>query len=127
MPDQAPRRNPLDAGFGLVALVLGALLFAGSIQDPGDPLWPGLLAGTACALLAYLTAARVLGGARQRLDASGGGGLLGLAADLGSLALAVLSILVPPVGFVALLALAFLLVRSRRAQDRKYEGLRILR
>jgi hypothetical protein len=126
-PDQAPRRNPVDAGFGLVALVLGAILFAGSIQDPGDPLWPGLLAGAACALLAYLAVARVLGGARRRLDASGGGGLLGVFADGAALALAALAIFVPPVSFLALAALAVLLVRARRAGDRKYEGLRILR
>lgn len=126
-PDQAPRRNPVDAGFGLVAIALGAMLFAGAVQGIGDPLWPGLLAGAACALLAYLAVSRVLGGARRRLDEGGGSGLLGVFADGAALALAALAIFIPPVGYLALAALAFLLVRSRRAGERKYEGLRILR
>jgi hypothetical protein len=37
------------------------------------------------------------------------------------------SIFVPPVAFVALVAFVVLALRSRSEGDRKYEGLRILR
>lgn len=127
-PGRAPRRNPVDAGFGLVALALGALLFAGSIAEGGRDGAPWVVAGMACALLAYLATAQLLSGARRRLAATGGGGgLLGVYADLTALALAGLAVLVPPLSFAALAAFAWLLVRGRRAGERKYEGLRILR
>jgi hypothetical protein len=48
-------------------------------------------------------------------------------ADAIALALAGLAIALPPVGIVALVAFAVLLVRSRSGRDGKYEGLRVLR
>jgi hypothetical protein len=124
--DHAPRRNPVDAGFGLAALALGALLFGGSLAEGGHATAPGVIAGTLCALLGYLAAASFFGGARRRLD-PGARGVLGVYADGAALALAGLAILVPPLSFAALAAFAWLLVRSRRARERKYEGLRVLR
>ena len=125
-PDRAPGRNPVDAGFGLVAMALGALLFGGSLADGGNASWPGVFAGIACALLGYLAAGAFFGRVRQRLD-SEAAGLLDVYADVVALALAGLAILAPPVGFAALAAFLWLLVRGRRDAGRKYEGLRILR
>jgi len=118
--------DPLQAALLAVALVLGALLFAGSLEDGGREGLPGLLAGVACAALAYFAVTRLLSGARRRLEGSAAS-LLVVYADATALALAGLSILLPPVGFLALAAFAFLLVSSRRRGERKYEGLRILR
>lgn len=114
---------PLLAG---VAVALGGLLFAGSLADGGHSAWPGLAAGVACALLAFYAAGAFLGRVRKRLD-PGAAGFLDTYADLAALVLAGLSILAPPVGFLALAAFAWLIARGRGQADRKYEGLRILR
>lgn len=111
---------------GVVAAVLGALFFAGSLADGGQTDWWGLLAGAACALVAFAAASAFLGRVRRRLDGEAAA-FLDVYADLIALALAGLAILAPPVGFLALAAFAYLLVRGRAQADRKYEGLRILR
>jgi hypothetical protein len=116
----------LAGGLGLVALPIGALLFAGSLADGGHEGWPGLIAGVVCAALGYLVATRLLGRARGRLDAPAAR-LLPVWADLAALALAGASILAPPLGLVAIVALAYLLARDRGRDAEKYEGLRILR
>jgi len=86
----------------------------------------GLLAGAACAALAFLAVTSLLRGARRRLESSAAG-MLGVYADAVALALAGLSILFPPLAFVALAAFAWLLVTSRRQGAKKYAGLRSLR
>jgi hypothetical protein len=113
-------------GFGVVAVGLGALLFAGSLADGEHTSWPGLLAGAASALLGFLAATAFLDRVRRRLD-GGAATLLDVYADLAALVLAGLAILAPPVGFLALGAFLWLLVRGREGEERKYEGLRILR
>jgi len=74
-------------------------------------------------------AARVISsivfGAAKRAESGFGG--IGLVVSLAALALAGLSILLPPVSLVALLALAWLAIARRRRAQRKYEGLRILK
>lgn len=119
-------RVAVARGLAAVALALGALLFGGSLADGGAASWPGVLAGVACALLGYLAAGAFLGRVRRRLDGQAAA-LLDVYADGAALALAGLSILAPPVGFAALAAFAWLLVRGRRQAGAKYEGLRILR
>ncbi|HKP92047.1 MAG TPA: hypothetical protein VJT75_18910, partial [Thermoleophilaceae bacterium] len=79
-----------------------------------------------CAALGYAAVATLFARARRRLD-GGGASLLTVYADAISLALAGLAIALPPVGLVALVAFAVLLVRGRASGDRKYEGLRVLR
>ena len=121
------RPRPPAAGlFAAAALALGALLFAGSLADGGHTTWPGLVAGVACAALAWAAASTFLARVRRRLDA-GAAGLLDAYADGVALALAGLAILVPPVSFLALAVFTWLLARGRRDAARKYEGLRILR
>ncbi|MFL5780567.1 MAG: hypothetical protein ACJ760_04570 [Thermoleophilaceae bacterium] len=119
-------RDPATLLLAGLALVFGALLFAGSLADHGHEAWPGLVAGAACAVLAYAAVAMLFTRARRRVQ-GGAAGLLTLYADAIALALAGLSIFVEPVGYVALVAFAVLLVRSRAGGDRKYEGLRVLR
>ena len=119
-------RDPATLLLAGVALVLGALLFAGSLAEGHRDAWPGLVAGVACAALGYAAVATLFARARRRVDA-GGAGLLSVYADVVALALAGLAIALPPVGLVALAAFAVLLVRSRAGGDRKYEGLRVLR
>lgn len=111
---------------GVVGVALGALLFAGSLADGDHTSWPGLAAGAACAALGLAAAGLFLGRVRRRLEGAAAT-LLDVYADLAALALAGLSILAPPVGFAALAALLYLAVRGRGGDERKYEGLRILR
>jgi len=112
--------------FGVLGLVFGALLFAGSLADTGHKSWPGLIAGVACAALGFAAVAGLLGRTRRRLD-SGAVSMLAAIADLFSLVLAGLAILIPPISFVALAGFVVLALGGRRAGDQKYEGLRILR
>lgn len=124
--ERASARSAPDIAFAAAAIVLGALLFAGSLAEGGREGWPGLLAGAACAALGAAAAILLLGRVRRRLDA-GAQPFLGAYADAAALVLAALSILVPPVAFIALPAFAYLLVAGRRREGGKYEGLRILR
>jgi hypothetical protein len=120
--------HPFDAAMLVLGIVLGALLFAGTLADHGYASWPGILGGLACAALGYFALASLFAGARRRLAGSGGPlMLLGVYADLVALVLAGLSILFPPIAFVALAAFLVLIVRSRSESAQKYEGLRSLR
>lgn len=122
-------RDPVDLAAGLIGLVLGALLFAGTLaghhhQDS----WIGLIAGVACAALGYLAVAAVFGRARRRLrDAGGALALLSIYADVIALALAGIAILVPVVAYAALVVFVVLVVRTRGDRAQKFQGLRILR
>lgn len=110
----------------LLSVVLGALLFAGSLAAGGHAAIPGLIAGVACAALAYVATFSVVAGAARRLDGDTVG-FLTLYADAAALALAAVAIFLPPLSFLALVAFALVLLKSRAAADRKYAGLRILR
>jgi uncharacterized membrane protein len=112
----------------VLGVVLGALLFGGSLADEGYASWPGIIGGVVCATLGYFAVAALFARARKRLSDSGGAvALLDAYADVIALALAGLSILLPPLGFVALAAFLVLIVRSRGESAQKYEGLRSLR
>jgi hypothetical protein len=119
-------RRAVAAGSALVAVVLGALLFAGSLAEGGHSALPGIVAGAACALLAYVAIGGLLVRVARRLD-DAAARLLTVYADLTALLLAALSIFLPPLAFLALAAFVVLLIRSRREKGRKYAGLRILR
>jgi hypothetical protein len=130
-PDES--RDPVALALGAIGLVVGALLFAGSLAEGHHASWPGLVGGALAAALGYLAVAQLFARARRRLRAAaassegGAPNLLDAYADVISLALAGLSILAPPVGLVALVAFLVLMFRTRGSGDRKYEGLRILR
>jgi hypothetical protein len=117
----------VERGLGVLGIVLGALLFAGSLADgDADAAWIGLPAGAICAALGFVAVAALFARARRRIE-GGAASTLGVFADLAAVALAGLSILLPPLGLVALVVFLVLLVRSRGEGDRKYGGLRILR
>ena len=107
------------------AVVLGALLFAGSLTEGGREGWIGLPLGAACAALAWYASARFFARARARLQSEAR--LLDVYGDLIALSIALVSVVIPPLAFGAVAAFLFLLVRGRQADERKYEGLRILR
>ena len=127
-----PNRS-LELVAAVIGLILGSLLFAGSLAEGGNASWPGIVAGVACAALAWASVGALFERARRRLgaerpDAAGGSAdLLSLYAEGIALALAGLAIALPPVSFLALIAFAVLLVRGRRDADSKYAGLRVLR
>ncbi len=119
-------RRMVGIASAVVAAVLGALLFAGSLADGGNSGIPGLVAGAFCALLAYVAIGGLLERVAKRLDESAAR-LLTVYADVLALVLAAISIFLSPVAFLAIAAFVLLLVKGRREQGRKYAGLRILR
>ena len=127
-----PNRS-LDMAAAALGLALGGLLFAGSLAEGGNTTWPGILAGVACAALAWASVGALFERARRRLGAArdqqqgGPGDFLALYAEAVALALAGLAILLPPVSFLALIAFVVLLIRGRNDADSKYAGLRVLR
>jgi hypothetical protein len=127
MAERSGANERLMARLGLLlSVTLGALLFAGALAAGGQSAIPGLVAGVACAALAYVAVFSLLSRAARRLDGEAAG-FLTLYADGAALILAALAIFLPPVSFLALIAFALVLVRGRAAADRKYAGLRILR
>jgi uncharacterized membrane protein len=117
-----------DALWAVVAMGLGALLFAGVLEDEDYFGTAGLVPGMVCALLGFLAARAFLGGAADRLAARGeSGGTIRTLGDLGAIAVAALALLVPPIAYVAVAFCLYVLAARRRRAGEKYEGLRILR
>jgi hypothetical protein len=123
---EPPERAPLEGVFALLALAVGALLFAGSLADDGHESWPGIIAGILCATLGYLAVATLFGRVRRRLDREAAA-FLPVYADVVALSLAGLAILFPPVSYLALAAFLWVILGGRAREDRKYAGLRVLR
>lgn len=124
-------RSHLERGAGEAALTgigagLGALLFAGTLDDRHTTWWPGLLAGVVCALIAQAGARSLLTRTRARLDAAAAAALF-LYAEAAALVLAGLSVLVPPVSVLAIAFFVWLRTGGRRRDGERYAGLRILR
>jgi hypothetical protein len=125
----APRlqSGPLAALLGVASLALGALLFAGSLVRDGHAAWPGWVGGVICAAVGIAASRPFLARLRGRLDANAAAVGVPVIADGSALLMAILSIVAPPLGLVALIGLLWLLYGSRRRGDQKYAGLRILR
>jgi len=119
-------RRPMLAASALLAGALGALFFAGSLCRGHYAIWPGLVGGVICALIALSATRPLLARARARLDSSTAAALP-VYAELAGVLLAALSIVAPPVGPIALALLLWLLFAGRRREGQKYAGLRILR
>jgi drug/metabolite transporter (DMT)-like permease len=109
------------------AVAVGALLFAGTLAAHGDAWWPGLIGGAAAAALALRASGPVVLGARVRLPDRPAREALTIYLDAAALLFAALVALLHPLGYVLLLLLAVLLLRTRRRAGEKYAGLRILR
>jgi hypothetical protein len=119
-------RGPLAIAGGVLALVLGALLFAGAMADGGEKSWIGLVAGPVCAALGWLAVGGLLERARSRLE-GGAATLVGVYAEIAALVIAALAIFLPPVSYLVLAAFVVLLLGGRRREGEKYAGLRVLR
>lgn len=122
--------GPGEAALAGIGIGLGALLFAGSLDDRHDTWWPGLLAGVVCAYLAGTVAREIFGRVRARFERGGdrsAAAALPLYAEGAAMVLAGASVLFPPLGLIGFGFLVVLLVQGRRRGERKYAGLRILR
>jgi hypothetical protein len=124
-------RSRLDTPAGAAALSgigigLGALLFAGTLDDRHAVWWPGLIGGLLCALLAGAAVRDLFNRTRARLDTEAAAALPVYAEGV-ALVLAALSILFPPVSVLAIGFLVWLIAGGRRRSGEKYAGLRILR
>jgi hypothetical protein len=115
-----------EAALTGIGLGLGALLFAGTLDDRHATWWPGIVGGLICAFIAQQGARSLLTRTRARLDAEAAGALF-LYAEAAALLIAGLSVLIPPVSILAIAFLIWLRLGGRRREGEKYAGLRILR
>lgn len=122
-PDRA---WPMLAVLAVVALGLAAVLFAGALAQDRYTSWPGLAGGVICAGLALVSIRPLLGRVASHLG-TGDAAVLPVYAEILALAVAVLSVVAPPLGILAGLLLVWLLIAGRRREGEKYAGLRILR
>jgi uncharacterized membrane protein YgdD (TMEM256/DUF423 family) len=119
-------RGPVALTVAAAAVVVGALLFAGSLCQGGYAIWPGIVGGVICAAVGILATQPLLARVRARLDAEAAPALP-LFAETTAVLAAALSVLAPPVGIVVLALLLWLLIAGRGRDDQKFAGLRILR
>jgi hypothetical protein len=114
-------------GLAVISMALGALLFAGALCHGGHRGWPGLIGGVVCAAVGIAGSRPFIARLRGRLDA--GAAALGppLIAEGAAVLIAVLSVLAPPIGPLALAVMLWLAISGRGRDGRKYAGLRILR
>ncbi len=112
---------------GTLGVVGGAILFGLSLEAADHPAWPGWVVGAILALGAFGLTAVIVAAAGRRAEEQGSGGSLAVIVVFAALVLAALSLLIPPISLLALLAALWLALSRRRAADRKYEGLRVLR
>ena len=118
--------TPAVAVLGVIAAVLGALFFAGSLARGHYAAWPGVIGGVICAAVGILATRPLFARVRARLDRDAAGAVP-LYAEAIAVVLAALSVVAPPVGLIGLVLLVWLLIGGRRREGQKYAGLRILR
>jgi hypothetical protein len=109
----------------VLAAVAGGALGALSMSADDESVALGVVIGLAGGVVAALAAGGLVAGAVRRAG-EGSAAIPALVALFAGL-LAGLSILLPPVSLVALLALLWLASARRRRAERKHEGLRVLR
>ena len=124
-------RSRFETGAGEAALAgiglgLGALLFAGTLDDRHATWWPGIVGGLLCALIAQQGARSLLTRTRARLDAEAAAALF-LYAEASGLLIAGLAVLIPPVSVLVIVFFLWLRLGGRRREGEKYAGLRILK
>ena len=126
---------PIMPTWGVVAgaAPLGILSYAAALNGADEAVWPALPVGIAGSALAATVSRDVAAGATRR--AHGGADPIAVQTSTGVTALivlaaaivALLSLFVPPFSLVATAALAWLAASRRRREQRKHEGLRVLR
>ncbi|MBF6619441.1 MAG: DUF4126 family protein [Patulibacter sp.] len=109
-----------------LGMVFGAVVTAATIADHSSTWWPGLIAGALAALITGLGVQSLLRRTRARLDRDGQT-TLAVGATLGALVVAVLAVILPPLGLIAVIAGIWLYVGGRRRESSKHAGLRVLR
>jgi hypothetical protein len=122
--------GPGEAALTGVSLGLGALLFAGTLDDRHDVWWPGIAAGLVCAALSGAVARDIFGRVRarfERSDDAAAATALPMYGELAAVLTAGASVLFPPLALVALGFVVALALRGRGREGRKFAGLRILR
>lgn len=115
-----------EAAFSGIAIGLGALEFAGQLDDRYSTWWPGLIAGAALAYLGWRAASGLLVRVRSRLDQQAAGAVF-LYAEGFALVLAALSVAFGVLGAIGVGFLVFLARGSQRRDAEKHAGLRTLR
>ncbi|HEY2632558.1 MAG TPA: DUF4126 family protein [Solirubrobacteraceae bacterium] len=125
--ERSERPSPLAASLAGLSMGAGALLFAGTLAAHNDVAWPGILGGFLAAGLAQRASGPVIVRARKRLPDRGAREALTLYLDAASLLVAALVAVLHPLGYVAIVLLAWFVWRMRGRSDEKYAGLRILR
>jgi hypothetical protein len=128
-PDGGPARRPAPLAAAITGLAYGAgaVLFAGTLAAHHDAWWPGLVGGLVVVWLSQSAVLPLFARARARLADGTAKQALTVYLDAASLVVAVLVALLHPLGYVALAALVWLLMRTRARSEQKYAGLRILR
>ena len=109
----------------IAAVPIGVLVCAAALQGADEDVWPAIPAGGLAALIGAFVASGVVAGASRRPEASPPG--VALLVTLAAVALAIVSLFLPPISLVALAALGWLIIARRGREDRKHEGLRVLR
>jgi hypothetical protein len=125
--DRKARSDPLAASLTGLGLGAGAVLFAGTLAAHHDSPWPGVVGGILIAGLVQRASWPVIVRVRSRLADRAAREALTVYLDAASLALAALVALLHPLGYVAVVALAWFAWLGRARGDEKYAGLRILR
>jgi hypothetical protein len=119
-------RGPFAIALAVVALAVGALVFAGSLARGHYAILPGVIGGLVCAAVGIAATRPLFARVRARLDPSAAAAVP-VYAEAGAVVLAALSVVAPPAGPVGLALLLWLLFAGRRREGQKYAGLRILR
>ena len=116
--------GPLSGGAERrLARRLAALFFAGSLARDHHAAWPGWIGGVICAAIGIAALASVPGQVRVTAGRRGRRSVgLPLIADGSALLIAVLSIVAPPLGLVALLLLLWLLYARPRPSEAEVRG-----
>jgi hypothetical protein len=112
----------------VVAMGLGGVMFAGSLEDYDYFGTAGIVPGMICALLGFLAARAFLGGAAERLEARGErSATIARLGDLAAVVIAAFAIVLSPSSLLAIGFCLWVIVARRQRAGQKYEGLRILR
>ncbi len=109
-----------------IGAITGAFLLGEFLTHEDHPAWPGWPVGAAVALLGSYVAREIVAGAAARPQ-GGSAPAVALYVIAAAAVIAALSLVLPPVGPVAALAVGWLAIARRRRAARKHEGLRVLR
>ena len=125
---------PIMPGWGVVAGAAPLAVLAGllALNGEGEPVWPAIPIGILAGGLAALVTRDIAAGAARRqageaqVSASAPAGVMAIVVAAAAV-LAVASLFAPPVALVAAVALIWLWINRRQRDERKHEGLRVLR